>query len=39
MKKIDYESRKILNELKNASPDQVGGILKRFFKLRKDKNK
>lgn len=37
MKKIDYESRKLLHELKNASPNQVGQILKRYFKLKKDK--
>ncbi len=36
MKKIDYEKRKVLEELKNASPNQVGRILKKFFKLKKD---
>ncbi len=37
MRKIDYESRKILEELKHASPNEVGQILKKFFKLKKDK--
>lgn len=39
MRRIDSESRKILNELKRASPNQVGQILKKYFKLKKDKMK
>ena len=39
MRRIDYESKKILNELKHASPNEVGPILKKFFKLKKDRMK
>ncbi len=39
MRRIDSEKRKVLNELKNASPNQVGRILKKYFALIKENQK
>ncbi len=37
MKTIDYECKKVLNKLKGCSPNDVGKILKEYFKLKKSK--
>ena len=38
MKNIDIESKKVLNKLKRCNPNEVGKILKEYFKLKKNKN-
>ena len=35
MKNIDIEQRKILNKLKRCNPNEVGKILKEYFKLKR----
>ena len=37
MRKYDGEYKKILNELTHADPSEVGAILKRYFKAKKQK--
>ncbi len=39
MKNVDYECRKVLNRLKTCSPNEVGKILKEYFKLKKESKK
>ena len=39
MKNIDIECRKVLNKLKNCNPNEVGKILKEYFKLKKEEKK
>lgn len=40
MRKYDLEYKKVLNKLTTASPEEVGGILKEYFNLkRKNKTK
>lgn len=39
MRKYDFEKKKVLDKLTNASPNEVGKILKEYFELKKkDKN-
>ncbi len=35
MRKINKEKVKILNKLKTAKPEEVGAILKEYFKIKK----
>lgn len=35
MKNIDYEHKKVLNKLKSCNPNEVGKILKEYFKLKR----
>ncbi|MBR6736940.1 MAG: hypothetical protein IKL82_01075 [Clostridia bacterium] len=39
MRKYNGEYKKILNELKNATPSEVGYILKRYFSAKKQSQK
>ena len=38
MRNIDLECKKVLNKLKSCNPNEVGKILKEYFKLKKEKN-
>lgn len=39
MRKYDFEKKKVLDKLTNASPNEVGKILKEYFELRKKDKK
>lgn len=39
MKRIDRDYKKVLDKLSVAEPNEIGGILKEYFRLKKRKNK
>ena len=39
MKRIDKDYKKVLDKLNAAEPNEVGDILKEYFRLKKRRNK